>query len=202
MTNWWASYAVISLRNEVDLRWPDRNKDSDGIIGDAAHAARVSDHNPRPDGEVCAIDITSESIDYNWLAEHLRQRSLNGDARIKYVINQRKIFDKLVSPDWRAYDGTDPHISHVHVSVIPHAAANPSWDIRPVIPPKGKETMLVLTKSDGSNPRLVDQNSFAIHGIMGPGDINALKSAPAGVVTYWPVADSVYNGLVTQHASA
>jgi hypothetical protein len=74
----------------------------------------------------------------------------------------------------------------------------PQWSL----PITGGNQMLVLTRLDGSSPRLVDQNSFVIHGIMGPGDINALKSAPPAVVTHWAVPDDVYNGLVKQHATA
>ena len=46
----------VRLRDQIDRRWPNRHKRSDGWIGDAAHAARKSDHNPI-DGVVFALDI-------------------------------------------------------------------------------------------------------------------------------------------------
>jgi hypothetical protein len=36
----------VRLRDQIDRRWPNRDKRSDGWIGDSDHAARKSDHNP------------------------------------------------------------------------------------------------------------------------------------------------------------
>lgn len=125
---WWVSAALLSLRDEVNEAWPNRDKTYDGTIGDAAHAARGSDHNPLPDGEVCALDITTVGIDAPWLAEHLAALA-PVDPRVKYVIFNRRIFDLSVSPDWRPYTGEDPHTDHIHLSVHPNAAATPSWGV-------------------------------------------------------------------------
>jgi len=54
--------SLKQLRTEVDVAWPMRSKRSDGWIGDAAHLARTSDHNPDADGIVHALDITAEGI--------------------------------------------------------------------------------------------------------------------------------------------
>jgi hypothetical protein len=45
------------LRLQVDDSYPDRDKSSDGWIGDTSHKARRSDHNPDAKGIVRAIDI-------------------------------------------------------------------------------------------------------------------------------------------------
>lgn len=129
MTNWWTSAALESLRDEVNARWPGRSKASDGTIGDAAHQDRTSDHNPRPDGEVTALDITCAGIDHVWLANYLAQLGSAGDRRVKYVIHDRQISNPSISGGkWRMYTGADPHDKHVHLSVNPHAASG-SWGV-------------------------------------------------------------------------
>ena len=49
--------AGVTLRDQVNRRWPKRDKRSDGWIGDAAHSQRASFHNPDKRGLVFAIDI-------------------------------------------------------------------------------------------------------------------------------------------------
>lgn len=46
MSGWELTAGLKNLRSQVDKRWPDRNKTSDGTIGDAAHQDRTSGHNP------------------------------------------------------------------------------------------------------------------------------------------------------------
>src|ERR1041385_3157781 len=115
MMDWRIAKALLELRVEVNNRWPDRSKESDGAIGDASHASRSSDHNPwieDPPGPnvVSAIDITHDpehGFDSYSFAEWLR---LGRDARIKYVISNRRIFSSEVSPwTWRPYKGQNPH---------------------------------------------------------------------------------------------
>ena len=50
--SWTLAPALVQLRQELNARWPGRSKASDGTIGDAAHKARVSEHNPDADGVV------------------------------------------------------------------------------------------------------------------------------------------------------
>lgn len=110
--------SLAVLRGQVDVAYPSRDKSSDGWIGDAAHQATVSDHNPNAAGVVQALDIThdpSGGVDTYHLAEVLRA---NRDPRIKYVISNGKIFSSLVSPwQWRTYTGVNAHAHHIHVSV-------------------------------------------------------------------------------------
>lgn len=106
------------LRSQINARFPNRSKLSDGWIGDTAHASRGSDHNPNSAGVVTALDITHDpahGVDTWKLAEVLRQ---NKDPRIKYVISNGLIFSSAVSPwQWRPYTGANKHAHHVHVSV-------------------------------------------------------------------------------------
>lgn len=107
---------ALSLRRlgrEVDDLWPDRRRHSDGWIGDAAHAARQSDHNPDPKGVVHAVDITAGGID-PWVL--VVACCLH--PATNYVIYSGRIFSRSHRFVGRPYDGEDPHTSHVHVSIL------------------------------------------------------------------------------------
>lgn len=111
--------SLATLRDQINARWPNRSKVSDGWIGDSTHAVRESDHNPNQDDIVTALDITHDPANGpdTWaLAETLR---VNRDPRIKYVISNRRIFSSLISPwQWRSYSGSNKHAHHIHVSVV------------------------------------------------------------------------------------
>jgi hypothetical protein len=114
------------MLRQVNERWPVRDKSSDGTIGDAAHAARESDHNPNSDGVVCARDITHDpahGFDSYAFADMLL---LNKDERIKYVISNRRISSGTGQSNaawvWRRYSGANAHDHHVHISVKGDAA--------------------------------------------------------------------------------
>lgn len=118
--------SLVAFRNELNARYPNRDKASDGWIGDAAHSSRESDHNPDDDGMVHALDL-DEDTDGNtadsgpeleWLSEHLRN---SRDPRIKYVIYEGRIFAGRNGPSpwvWRPYvGGSNLHTKHMHTSV-------------------------------------------------------------------------------------
>jgi len=121
--NWRLAKSLDVLRSQVNDRWPNRKKENDGTIGDAAHSARSSDHNPNGAGVVCALDITNDPAtgpDAGFLAETLRQ---SRDPRIKYLISNKRICSSQVQPwVWRPYSGINDHTHHVHISVGPEAA--------------------------------------------------------------------------------
>jgi hypothetical protein len=111
-----------TLLQQVNTKYPGRNKSSDGWLGDARHQARKSDHNPNAAGVVQALDITDDKsvgLDAGKMAENiLRSR----DPRIKYIISNRRIAfsttQQGVMPwTWKAYGGENPHDKHWHLSV-------------------------------------------------------------------------------------
>lgn len=122
MASWSLAGSLVQLRREVDDAFPGRSTASDGTLGDAAHAARQSDHNPDERRVVRAWDCTRDVVGgldvAETLAEWLRSRR---DRRVKYVIFRRRIFSSEISPwVWRPYDGVNPHEHHVHISVQPY----------------------------------------------------------------------------------
>lgn len=111
MAGWRPIPALTSLRQEIDREWPKRDRTSDGIIGDAAHSARVSDHNPDENGDVHAIDIDKDGINVSKVLKRVI-----GDKRVWYVIHNRTIWSRTHGWQARRYNGSNPHLSHIHVS--------------------------------------------------------------------------------------
>lgn len=126
MASYRLAKSLVVLRDQVNAKWPNRSKASDGWIGDASHAARKSDHNPNSAGVVCAIDITNDpahGADASKLAEAIRT---SGDPRLGYVISNGRIANPSIEGGaWRPYTGPNPHNKHCHISVKQSAAL---WD--------------------------------------------------------------------------
>lgn len=132
---WHNAPSIEALRREANQRWPRRKTHLDGTVGDAAHAARESDHNPDAQGTVHAIDITHDpdtGPDCEKLAAFL---VLRRDQRIKYIIWDGR-WIKSEDWTWVPYTGESPHSHHLHVSIKSTAAAEkdttPWLDINPV----------------------------------------------------------------------
>jgi hypothetical protein len=119
--NWRVAVSLLELRDQVNAAWPKRAKGADGTIGDTAHSARSSDHNPNSAGVVCALDIThdpSNGVDIGWLSDAL---AASRDPRIKYLIANGLILDSRPGNNpwtWTPFSGPDPHVGHLHISVL------------------------------------------------------------------------------------
>ena len=109
------------LRLQVDDSYPDRDRTSDGWIGDTRHQARPSDHNPDEQGIVRAIDIDRDLSGKAKpdlmpdLADQIRLCAKR-DGRISYIIFDGKIASSKKAWAWRPYDGVNKHNHHCHVS--------------------------------------------------------------------------------------
>ena len=119
----WLSKAADTLRDQINDAFVDRSRKADGWIGDNKHASRKSDHNPRSNGEVCAIDIDAglsdqQGISYD-LADQLRLTAKK-DKRISYIIHAGKICSAKSLWRWVKYRGINPHHKHIHISFKPN----------------------------------------------------------------------------------
>jgi hypothetical protein len=111
-----------TLRTQIDEAFPDRSKVSDGWIGDPAHAARNSHHNPNAADVVCAIDLTDDpehGADMATITEAIRK---SRDPRVTYVIFSGRMYSSYNSStgrkawEWGPYTGINAHEAHAHIS--------------------------------------------------------------------------------------
>ncbi|AWN55553.1 hypothetical protein DK412_11150 [Methylobacterium sp. 17Sr1-1] len=125
------------MKTQINARWPNRRKSSDGMIGDDRHCAVVTD---KPSdhcahvrdggvGVVTAYDITFDDragmCDAHAVVEAIRRSK---DPRVKYIISNGKICSSYavgqVQPwAWRPYKGSNKHTKHAHLSVVATKAA-------------------------------------------------------------------------------
>jgi len=123
------------LRLQIDDSFPDRDRRSDGWLGDARHSARVSQHNPDEQGIVTALDIDRDLHGVRKpdtmpdLADQLRLCAKRGDKRIAYIIFNGKIASPRLGWRWRKYSGINPHYSHCHVSFNKQADSNDFFNV-------------------------------------------------------------------------
>ena len=141
---WRGAESLKVLRKQVDMTFPARSKANDGMVGDAAHNSRKSDHNPwvidGNVGVVTAIDITHDpasGCDANRIVTALHA---SRDKRIKYIIWNRRIASSSIvrgvaAWTWRTYTGTNPHDHHFHLSVYEHKTLyddTTSWSLQQI----------------------------------------------------------------------
>ncbi len=123
--------AGIQLREQVDDMYMDRDRKSDGWIGDTRHSARKSDHNPDKNGIVRALDLDADlgahKEEAYALVEKIRKCAKRGDKRIKYIIYDGQIMSPIMNWKRRKYRGANPHRSHFHVSFTTLGDKNGSW---------------------------------------------------------------------------
>ena len=122
------------LREQFDDSFPDRDRRSDGWVGDTRHAARPSDHNPdRQTGVVRAIDVdrdVSGSAKPDLMpdiADQIRLAAKAGEKRISYIIFDGQIASSKKSWIFRPYDGANQHRHHLHISFTPKGDVDSSF---------------------------------------------------------------------------
>lgn len=120
---WYLNRSLTTFRDAVNEAYPKRKKHSDGTIGDRAHAASVSEHNPDWDGSVDAWDM-----DVNLLGGSTATGTKAEKDEVEKLIEEfkKQPFAQLVIWDghiynrdignWRkrTYSGKNKHTQHVH----------------------------------------------------------------------------------------
>lgn len=125
---------LATLRDELDQRWPRRDRRSDGWIGDQAHASGTSGHNADESGraerqdadskdEVRALDVDKDidaAAGDELFAELDRiRRTPDLRRRLIYIIYRRQIASASSGWVWQPYTGSNPHVEHGHLSGHP-----------------------------------------------------------------------------------
>lgn len=118
----------VTLRNQLNARFPNRDKASDGALGDSKHKARVSDHNPDKNGWVHALDIDENFGKGKWrngrngraLADQIvayAASGLPGSDRVKNVVYENQVASGTYKNTWWKFRGSGyGHTAHIHIS--------------------------------------------------------------------------------------
>lgn len=146
--------SLASLRAEINAAHPNRDKTSDGWIGDAAHAARKSDHNPdySSGGVVRALDVDKDGIDTAALL-----RAAIACPSVEYIIWNGKIYTRQNGFKPQVYTGPNKHDKHMHISIrhTKTAEAARKWGYKAgsassgtTAPPAASSTLPVLSAKE------------------------------------------------------
>jgi hypothetical protein len=141
--SWKLCKAGQQLRLQVDDSYPDRDRTSDGVLGDSRHASRPSDHNPdATSGNVVrACDIDRDLSGKKKpdlmpdLADQIRlyAKSKKDGGRISYLIFNSRIASSKKAWAWRPYSGINSHTHHLHISFTKKGDADGSFFNIPMI---------------------------------------------------------------------
>lgn len=124
--------AGVTLRNQINKRWENRDKSSDGWIGDTRHQAnkgwgtngKGSYHNPDPNGIVHAIDIDEDffgkgrgQVEAKRFAEELAAYCRDGKdgGRIAHIVYEDQVASGTAQ-NWKFRGSGFGHRNHIHIS--------------------------------------------------------------------------------------
>lgn len=110
---WRLAKSLDHLADEIEAAYPGTTV---WDIGDAAHQSGWSDHNPNVCCDVvCGIDVLGDGgMSLSKFVAHLLA---NPHPNLRYVIYNRKIYQRKNGWEAQDYNGVNAHKTHVHVSV-------------------------------------------------------------------------------------
>jgi hypothetical protein len=224
---WTLTAGLQNFRSQVNARWPDRDKASDGSIGDTAHQAETSGHNPDDtpgsraawDGdsdstsEVRAWDMDSDLHDPTCNAQdvvdHIR-RLPNVAGVIRYMIYDRKMYHSRDGFAPTAYAGKSAHTEHIHFEGAWTQAAdnNTTFDFR--LAEVGEMTITISADDAQAIAaavwgQQVGRTGVSAHNtLFGPmqAAINKTAATTDELLKKAVVDDAEYNNLKTQIAAS
>lgn len=183
---WRLADSLKTLLKEVNAIAPNRSKESDGTIGDAAHASRCSRHNPNAAGVVTALDVTSDpagGMPIHDIADAIR-RDPNRHPELSYIISNRSTAGRSTGWQWVGYSGTNPHEKHVHFGVGNGSDCSPtqpydstqSWHLSGQAPPVSEEDIMATAAELRAIVRSELDRGTAFGQVSGAGTIAATLS--------------------------
>ena len=151
MARWVLVPCLARLRADLDRIAPNRDRASDGTIGDRAHQESVSDHNDDEIGrvpirdadtthEVHAFDADTDlrvaGLNMEMVVQFILARCRRGaETRLRYIIYNRRIWEARNGWAQRPYAGANPHTGHAHYSAsyaTAHEANTASWRLEDI----------------------------------------------------------------------
>lgn len=131
-TSWTVVPCLDEFRDQLDERFPKRDKKSDGSIGNTAHSTNTSSHNPdktgRPEwrdgdgkNEVRARDFDKDLKDPDTTAEQVVQELVRLARAgklwwVRYIIFNKRIWHVSDGFKTRTYKGANKHTEHFHIT--------------------------------------------------------------------------------------
>lgn len=204
--SWYVAESLEVFRRELNALFPNRDKTSDGGIGDASHQAKnTSDHNPdyNRGGVVRARDFDKDGIPAERIVTFLIARGRAGDPRLgtgAYVIWNGRIWTARNGWAAQTYTGSNPHDKHFHLSIClddRHYNSTAPWRLKEYLYPPATTTededMFIIECTDAPKvPRLVEAGK-SIRKLEPPALVNAYKSAGVRVAR---LPEAAYDAIV------
>lgn len=179
---------LLEARDQLNKRFPDRDKRSEGTIGDAAHQGSASSHNPDITGtpeyrdhdgknEVRAADFDKDLRDVHGVSMERVVQLWVKLARsnvlwwVRYIIYNGRIWHRRDGFTTRVYTGNNKHTDHVHVNSDFTQKADEirgtNWHLAnfglPVVTPKPSPPKYPIYKSGSSGAMIKYIQQFLRH---------------------------------------
>lgn len=148
--------SLDNLFNEIDARWPDRDRRTDGWFTDQRE---TYGHNRTERGLCHAIDVDDDGIDEEFIMSNLYR---GGDV-LWYWIWDRKLYSRKRGFEPVPYTGPSAHTDHMHIEIHHTVKAedyNGPWGIAP--PPSTGDPDMAFDDTDKARLANLEQYAAAL----------------------------------------